>query len=119
MLQTRGTPLPHGWIAGEDAMGRPYWFRRRLDRLGERSMLAVPGHTLIRDRETAPAASSGRRRPPPLPWQRVAAWSAALAEGAWKRIDGRDGSKGPLVVDGVKRRVGARTPRRQQGDEEL
>jgi len=31
----------------------------------------------------------------------------------------RDGSKGPLVVDVVTRRVVARTPRRQQGDEEL
>ena len=31
----------------------------------------------------------------------------------------RDGSKGPLVVDVVKRRVVARPPRRQQGDEEL
>ena len=31
----------------------------------------------------------------------------------------RDGSKGPLGVDVVKRRVGARTPRRHQGDEEL
>ena len=119
MLQTRGTQLPHGWIAGDDEMGRPYWFRRRLDRLGERYMLAVPGNTLIRDLETAPAASSGRRRPPTPPWQRVEAWSASLDEGAWKRIDVRDGSKGPLVVDVVKRRVGARTPRRQQGDEEL
>jgi len=31
----------------------------------------------------------------------------------------RDGSKGPLVVEVVKRRVGSRTHRRQQGDEEL
>ena len=53
------------------------------------------------------------------PWQRVDAWRASLEEGAWKRIDVRDGSQGPLVVDVVKRRVVARTPRRQQGDEEL
>jgi hypothetical protein len=79
----------------------------------------VPGNTLIRDLETAPLASSGRGRPPTPPWQRVEAWRAALAEGAWKRIDVRDGSKGPLVVDVVTRRVVARTPRRQQGDEEL
>ena len=31
----------------------------------------------------------------------------------------RDGSKGPLVVETVKRRVVSRTHRRQQGDEEL
>ena len=119
MLQTSGTQLPHGWIAGDDEMGRPYWFRRRLARLGERYMLAVPGNTLIRDLETAPLASSGRRRHPTPPWQRVDAWSASLDEGTWKRIDVRDGSKGPLVVDVVKRRVVARTPRRQQGAEEL
>jgi SRSO17 transposase len=119
MLQASGTRLPHGWIAGDDEMGRPYWFRRRLHGLGARSMLAVPGNTLIRDLETAPLASSGRGRPPTPPWQRVEAWGASLEEGAWKRIDVRDGSKGPLVVDVVTRRVVARTPRRQQGDEEL
>jgi len=54
MLQASGTRLPHGWIAGDDEMGRPYWFRRRLDRLGARYRLAVPGHTLIRNLETAP-----------------------------------------------------------------
>jgi len=47
------------------------------------------------------------------------AWSQALEEAAWRRIDVRDGSKGPLVVEAVKRRVVSRTHRRQQGDEEL
>lgn len=118
MLQTSGTRLPHGWIAGDDEMGRPYWFRRRLAGLGERYMLAVPGNTLMRDLETALPEDHGRGRRPQRPWQRVDAWSASLAEGAWKRVDVRDGSKGPLVVDVVTRRVVARTPRRQQGDEE-
>jgi hypothetical protein len=77
----------------------------------------VPGKTLRRARETAPAASSGRGRHPTPPWQRIAAWSAALDEGAWQRIDVRDGSKGPRVVDVVTRRVVARPPRRPQGDE--
>jgi len=118
MLQASGRRLPPGWIAG-DERGRPYGFRRRLHGLGERSRLAVPGHTLIRDLETAPSASSGRGRRLTPSWQRVEAWSAALEEGAWKRLDVRDGSTGPLVVDVVTRRVVARTPRRQQGDEEL
>jgi hypothetical protein len=117
-LQASGTGLPHGWIAGADEMGRPSWLRRRLHSLGARSMLAVPGNTVIHDLETAPPASRGRGRPPTPPWQRVAAWGASLAEGAWKRSDVRDGSKGPLGVDAVQRRVVARTPRRQQGDEE-
>ena len=60
MLQASGRRLPHGWSAGDDAMGRPSWFRRRLHGWGERSRLVVPGKTLRRDVETAPPASSGR-----------------------------------------------------------
>ena len=45
--------------------------------------------------------------------------SQGLDEEAWQRVDVRDGSKGPLVVEVVKRRVVSRTHRRQQGDEEL
>jgi SRSO17 transposase len=119
MLQTSGTRLPHGWIAGDDEMGRPYGFRRRLDRLGERYMLAVPGNTLIRDLETAPPAASGRGRRPQRPWQRLEQWSASLAAETWTTVDVRDGAKGPLVVEVVKRRVVARTPQRQEGHPEL
>jgi SRSO17 transposase len=36
MREEDGALLPHGWIAGDDEMGRPYWFRRRLAALGER-----------------------------------------------------------------------------------
>jgi SRSO17 transposase len=118
MLQERGTLLPHGWIAGDDEMGRPYWFRRRLAHLGERSLLAVPGNPLMRDLETAPPESSSRGHRPQRPWQRIEPWSASLAQDAWTTIDVRDGAKGPLVVDIVKRRVAARTPQRQAGHEE-
>ena len=119
MLEKNGTVLPHAWIAGDDEMGRPYWFRRRLAGLGERYLLAVPSNTLIRDLETAPPVSSGRGRQPQRPWQSVEQWSQALSDDAWKRIDVRDGSKGPLVVEVVKRRVVSRTHRRQQGHEEM
>jgi SRSO17 transposase len=118
MLQDSGARLPHAWIAGDDEMGRPYWFRRRLERLGERYLLAVPGNTLLRDMATAPPESRGRGRRPTRPWQRVDQWSTALAQDAWTTIDVRDGAKGPLVVDLVKRRVVARTPQRQEGHEE-
>lgn len=118
MLQERGALLPHGWIAGDDEMGRPYWFRRRLAHLGERYLLAVPGNTLMRDLETAPPESSSRGRRPKRPWQRIEQWSASLAQDAWTTIDVRDGAKGPLVVDIVKRRVAARTPQRQEGHAE-
>jgi len=118
MLEKNGASLPHRWMAGDDEMGRPYWFRRRLDRLGERYLLAVPGNTLLRDLETAPPESRGRGRRPTRPWQRVDQWNTSLAQEAWTTIDVRDGAKGPLVVELVKRRVVARTPQRQEGHEE-
>ncbi len=31
MLAQHGEILPHAWVAGDDEMGRPSWFRRRLD----------------------------------------------------------------------------------------
>jgi SRSO17 transposase len=118
MLEQNGASLPHGWIAGDDEMGRPYWFRRRLARLGERYMLAVPGNTLMRDLEAPLPAYSGRGRRPQRPWQGLDRWQTALPAEAWTTIDVRDGAKGPLVVDIVKRRVVARTPQPQEGHEE-
>ncbi len=118
MLAKHSAALPHRWIAGDDEMGRPSWFRRRLDALGERYLLAVPSNTAMRDLEVEPPAYSGRGRRPKRPWQRVETWGQSLAEAAWQRIDVRDGSKGPLVVEAVKRRVVSRTHRRQPGAEE-
>jgi SRSO17 transposase len=34
MLEHHGAALPHRWIAGDDEMGRPSWFRRRLEAQG-------------------------------------------------------------------------------------
>jgi SRSO17 transposase len=118
-LEKNGPMLPHAWIAGDDEMGRPYWFRRRLAGLGERDLLAVPSHTLTRHLEPAPPVTSGRGRRPQRPWQSVEQWSQALSDDAWKRLDVRDGSQGPRVVEVGKRRVVARTHRRQQGHEEM
>jgi SRSO17 transposase len=118
-LEQHGTTVPQRWMAGDDERGRPYWLRRRLAALGERSRLAGPSNTLIRALETAPPEASGRGRPPTRLWQRVEPGSQALSADAWRRVDVRDGSKGPLVVDVVKRRVVSRTHRRQQGHEEM
>src|SRR4029077_21055785 len=118
MREKNGTVLPHRWMAGDDEMGRPYGFCRRLDALGERYLWAVPAHTSRRDVEVEPPAARGRGRPPKRPWHSVETWSQALDEAAWHRLDVRDGSTGPLVVEAVKRRVVSRTHRRQQGAQE-
>jgi SRSO17 transposase len=72
MLEANRASLPHGWIAGDDEMGRPYWFRRRLAALGERYVLAVPSNTLCRDLESPLPPYSGLGRRPQRPWQSVA-----------------------------------------------
>jgi SRSO17 transposase len=119
MLARHGDKLPHGWIAGDDELGRPYAFRRRLDRDKERYLLAVPSNTLIRDLEAPEPEYSGRGPRPKRPWQRVDAWAAARDTDKWTQLDVRDGAKGPLRVETIKRRVAGRTHRRQQGHEEM
>jgi SRSO17 transposase len=117
MLKTRGHLLPHGWIAGDDEMGRPAWFRRKLADSGERYLLAVPSNTTIRDLEVEPPAYSGRGRQPKQPFQQVRKWCKSLSKNAWTCLEVRDAEKGPLVVEMVKRRVIAKIDRKV-GDEE-
>ena len=119
MLTLHGGTLPHAWIAGDDEMGRPYWFRRRLDKLDEQYLLAVPSNTQIRDLQVEPPEYSGHGRYPKRPWTRVDKWVGAISKRVWTKVDVRDGSKGPLVVELVKRRVVARTDKRQEGHEEV
>ena len=119
MLKQHGDQLPHSWIAGDDEMGRPYWFRRRLDRLHERYLLAVPSNTQIRDLQSDPPPYSGYGRKPKRPWTRVDKWVGLLDEDNWIKVDVRDGAKGPLIVEVVKRQVVARTEKRQEGHEEV
>jgi len=119
MWSETGSQLPHGWVAGDDEMGRPYWFRHRLASLGERYLLAVPGNTLIRDLSSPTPASSGRGRRPKRPWQRLDHWSATVPAQRWKPLEVRDGSKGPLRVEITKCPVVARTPQRQEGHREV
>jgi SRSO17 transposase len=118
MLAEHGTSLPHAWIAGDDEMGRSSAFRRDLRALEERYLLAVPSNTLVRDLEAPPPEYGGRGPRPKVPFVRTDRWREALPEDAWTTIDVRDGARGPLVVQAVKRRVQAKTDRRRNGPEE-
>ena len=109
MLETHVKNLPHKWIAGDDEMGRSSRFRRDLRALDEQYLLDVPSNTNIRDLQAPCPAYGGRGRLPKQPFQRVDAWSDSLNKDAWTRINVRDGEKGPLVSEIVKRRVLART----------
>jgi len=120
MLESNGKYLPHEWITGDDEMGRSSRFRRNLRALDEKYLLAVPSNTNIRDLQAAAPPYSGQGQPPKQPFQRVDVWCDSLNKRTWTRIDVRDGEKGPLVLEIVKRRVLARTERgRNAGAEEL
>ena len=119
MLAQHGANLPHRWITGDDEMGRPYWFRRDLQQRGEQYLLAVPSNTLIRDLEVEPPTNRGKGRPPNRPWVRVDLWLAAQPATAWTTLDVRDGAKGPLIVESLKRRVAARTDKHRQAADEV
>jgi SRSO17 transposase len=119
MLDEHGSLLPHAWVAGDDEMGRPASFRQELRDRAQRYLLAVPSNTTVRDLEMPPPRYSGRGRLPKLPFQRVDSWAAALPEDAWASIEVRDGEKGPLVIEAVKRHVQAKTSPGGTGCEEL
>jgi SRSO17 transposase len=119
MLREKGDLLPHGWVAGDDEMGRSSRFRADLRALGERYLLAVPSNTTIRDLDgEAPCGSDPQRRLK-RPFEQVRAWALAQPPPAWRRIEVRSGEKGPLVVDLLMTRVVAKTDRRRIGPEEL
>jgi SRSO17 transposase len=111
MLKNNGQYLPHRWIAGDDEMGRSSHFRRELRDLGKQYILAVPSNTVIRDLDSPPPSYGGRGQPPKQPFQRVDKWRDSSSCELWTRINIRDGEKGPLVLDVIKRCVVARTER--------
>jgi len=114
MLDEQGNLLPHGWIAGDDEMGRSTWFRRALTSRGERYLLAVPSNTTVRD--LAAPVPAGKRA---CPFEQVRRWAAALPPSAWTRINVRDAHHGPLVVELAVTQVVAKTDRKRIGPEEV
>ncbi|HKB38162.1 MAG TPA: IS701 family transposase [Gemmataceae bacterium] len=109
MLDERGPPLPHAWIAGDDELGRCSWFRQQLRSRGERYLLAVPSNTAVRDLAAPDPPYTGRGGRPRVKGTRVERWCAAVPEAAWQDIEVRAGEKGPVVVQAVWTLVQART----------
>jgi SRSO17 transposase len=105
LLKRHGKQLPHGWITGDDELGRPSEFRRKLRDLKEQYLFAVPCNTLFRDLEIPPPDIQGRGRPRKRPTVRADRWTAEQPASAWQRVDVRDAEKGPLIVEVLARRV--------------
>jgi SRSO17 transposase len=118
MLDAWGDQVPHGWVTGDAEFGRHSRFRHALRERGERYVLGVPCTTTMRDLEAPWPEYAGRGRRPKAPWQSVAAWRTSLPPHAWRRLTVRDGEKGPVEIEMVRRRVQTRVERKRTGPEE-
>ena len=72
----------------------------------------------IRDLEAPGPVYQGRGRPPKPPWQSVTVWRKALHSAVWTRLTVRDGEKGPIAIEMIKRRVQTRLERKRTGPPE-
>ena len=118
MLDEWGKHIPHGWVTGDDELGRHTQFRHQLRERGERYVLGVPCTTTMRDLEAPLPAYQGRGRRPKAPWQSVTEWRTALGLYGWTHLTVRDGEKGPVGIEMVKRRVQTRLERKRTGPAE-
>jgi len=118
MLDLWGEQVPHGWVTGDDELGRHTRFRQQLRERGERYVLGVPCNTTIRDLEAPWPTYQVYGRPPKPPWQSVTVWRHALDPDAWAHLTVRDGEKGPVEIEMVTRRVQTRLERKRTGPEE-
>ena len=100
--------FPHGWILGDEGVGKSGSFRSSLRRRGEHYLFQVQAARTIRLVGTKPArGSKGRRRLPPF--QPVGAWAKALPPSAWKRFRVRAGEKGWIELYALRKRVQTRS----------
>src|SRR6516162_10061700 len=118
MLDAWGNQVPHGWVTGDDELGRHTRLRHDLRERGERYVRGMPCNTAIRDLEAPLPAYAGRGRRPKAPWQSVTAWRQGLPGDAWTHVTVRAGEKGPVAIEMVKRRVQTRIERKRIGPEE-
>lgn len=113
--------LPHGWIVGDDELGRAADFRAALRSRPERYILDVPCNTTVRDLEQRRPRRrhAGRGRKREVPFRRVDDWAKNQPASRWERITVRDGEKGPLEVDAMTVRVCAKQENRIGPEERL
>ena len=88
MLDLWGAQVPHGWVTGDDELGRHTRFRQELRERGERYVLGVPCNTTMRDLEAPLPAYAGRGRRPKAPWQSVTALAPIARPGGMDPLDG-------------------------------
>ena len=101
------------WVVADEAYGRDGEFLDEMDRLEQWYVAEVPKNTTVWTADPAGCvpAYSGRGQPPKRPTREsvlsVEALAANLPEGAWRRLQVREGAVGPLVFEFAAVRVWA------------
>jgi SRSO17 transposase len=101
------------WVVTDEAYGRDGGFLDEMDHLEQRYVAEVPKNTTVWTADPAGCvpAYSGRGQPPTRPTREsvlsVTALAAELPEGAWHRLQVREGAVGPLVFEFAAVRVWA------------
>ena len=101
------------WLTADEAYGRDGEFLDEMDLLEQRYVAEVPKNTTVWTADPAGCvpAYSGRGQPPNRPTREsvisVAALAADRPEGAWQRLQVREGAVGPLVFEFAAVRVWA------------
>jgi SRSO17 transposase len=120
MLDRCRGELPHKWVAGDDELGRCTEFRAELRQRKEQYVLDVPCNTRVRDLEARrpPRKQAGIGCKKKQPFMTVKDWAAKRPASAWQRIEVRPGSKGPIFVEAMMRRVQTKQKGHRLGPEE-
>ena len=113
-----GAQVPHGWVTGDDALGRHTRCRPAGRERGAGDVVGVPCTTTGRDLAAPLPAYQGRGRRPQAPWHAVRAWRHVLDPEGGIRLTVRDGEKGPVALEMAKRRVPTRLERTRMGPHE-
>jgi SRSO17 transposase len=101
------------WVVTDEAYGRDGGFLDEMDHLEQRYVAEVPRNTTVwtADPASCVPAYSGRGQPPTRPTREsvlsVTALAGDLPEGAWHRLQVREGAVGPLVFEFAAVRVWA------------
>ena len=81
-------------------------------------ILPTPCTTTMRDLEALLPEYQGRGRRPKALWHSVTQWRQCLTADGWTHLTVRDGEKGPVEIEMVRRRVQTQIERKRTGPEE-
>lgn len=111
-LMAHGHEFPHAWVVADEEFGKSGSLREVLRQRNERYLLRVQGSRNVRLID--PHRPKGKRHPETgyrrrAPFQRLDEFARSQPASAWRRVRVRDGERGPIEVQALKRKAQTRT----------